>query len=126
MTTSKLKRLFGAAAAAALLAGPAAAQQVAPVTNMPAVSGDVDEKAAADRIQHRASQYNAGEVMHGQNPYSNSPAIPVFQPTFIGSGANTQLLMPGASAPIPVPPPPLAAPPPAAPPPCVPGANRSC
>jgi hypothetical protein len=119
-----LKRLFGAAACAAFLAGPAAAQQPTPVPGLPAVSGDVDDRAATDRAQRRASQAAAGEAMQGQNPYANSPLTPVFQPTFVGSGANTQLLAPGAAAPIPVAPPPAAAPP--APPPCVPGANRTC
>jgi hypothetical protein len=132
MRTSSLKRLFGAAAAAAILAGPAAAQQTAPVTNLPAVSGDVDEKAAAERAQNRAGELATREALQGQNPYTNSPTTPVFQPTFVGSGANSQLIMPGATAPISIapPPPPAAtpAPPAATPPPptCVPGANRTC
>jgi hypothetical protein len=151
-TPARVPRRYGAEIASRARRGsdprrPGGAQQTARVTNLPAVSGDVDEKAAAERAQNRAGELATREALQGQNPYTHSPTTPVFRPTFVGSGANSQLIMPGANsqlimpgatAPISIaPPPPAATPPPRAatppppaatppPPTCVPGANRTC
>lgn len=104
MKTDPVKRAFAVAVVLLAVAAPASAQEgsPAPVGDMPALSPDLDDKAAGDRIRHGASQRATQDVMQGKNPYTNSQYQPPFPPTFVGTGADLRLVTPGAAAPIPV------------------------
>ena len=112
----KIKPALLYLATLALLAGPAAAQQTAPVGGLPAVGPDVEDRAAADRARYRSGKRVDDAVIQGQNPYDNYQRP--YQPTFTSNGLVAPGVTPDNPAVI-VPPPPAAAP-------CVPGAKRTC